>query len=96
MESQQLETGKEWQPFELVSIAGEGGGQAATSDTLTIAAAQLKIVSSVCVGPHSKRSKLGGRGFTRPARKVQLHGDIPRLGAKRPPLYTANRLERYV
>lgn len=26
MESQQLETGKEWQPFELVSIAGEGEG----------------------------------------------------------------------
>lgn len=49
MESQQLETGKEWQPFELVSIGGGGGGQAATSDTLTIAAAQLKIVSSVCV-----------------------------------------------
>lgn len=42
-----------------------------------------------------QRSKLGGRGFTRPARKVQLHGDIPRLGAKRPPLYTTNRLERY-
>lgn len=42
-----------------------------------------------------QRSKLGGRGFTRPVRKVQLHGDIPRLGAKRPPLYTANRLERY-